>query len=203
MSLQSNLRRFAFLIALFLIGFGNSYAQDAVRAQECPDPPPQTSGIHRFRQQGESFDIPIILADCRPVLLELRWANGRNNGSNFHVTFLDSDNQPIYTKEVSGFMTGSFQFPFAMLEPQPWLSAGSMMSVASVPVTVTVQAVRPFAFPASISYTVTRVSPHPQPKERGFDVPPATLTARDAKNARMVQSSADYAEGKASTHSNE
>jgi len=130
--------------------------------QTCPDPPPQTSGSHSFRQQGESFEIPISIADCQPVMLELRWANGRNNGSNFHVTFLDSDNQPIYTKEISGFLNGSFQFPFATLEPRASLSSLSMISV---PVTVTIEAVRPFAFPAVISYRVTRVALHPHSKQ--------------------------------------
>jgi hypothetical protein len=146
-----------------------SFAQDTAHARQCSQPGPQTSGTHRFRQQEESFDIVLNDAapgnsdsvsagrqiSCQAIALELRWSNGRNNGSNFHVTFLDSDNQPIYTKEISAFMTGSFQFPFAMLEPQLWHGAGSLISVPS---TVTIQAVRPFAFPASISYTVTRVA---------------------------------------------
>ena len=136
---------------LFLVHASSAYAQT------CPDPAPQTSGSHSFRQQGESFDIPISMADCQPVALELRWSNGRNNGSNFHVTFLDSDNQAIYTKEISGFLTGSFQFPFATLEPRP--SLGSL-SLISVPVKVTIEAVRPFAFPATISYRVMRLSIH-------------------------------------------
>jgi hypothetical protein len=138
--------------ALYLI------CASGVLAQSCPDPPPQTAGSHRFRQQGESFDIPLSLADCQAVALELRWANGRNNGSNFHVTFLDSDNQAIYTKEISGFLTGSFQIPFATLEPQPSLAS---LSLISVPVKVTIEAVRPFALPAMISYRVTRVALHP------------------------------------------
>ena len=136
----------------------------SVWPQTCPDPPPQTSGSHSFRQQGESFDIPISIADCQPVMLELRWANGRNNGSNFHVTFLDSDNQAIDTKEISGFLNGSFQFPFATLEPRASLSSLSMISV---PVKVTIEAVRPFVFPAVISYRVTRVALHPHSKQAG------------------------------------
>ena len=138
--------------ALFLFGALGT------KAQTCPDPAPQTSGSHSFRQQGESFDIAISVADCQPLALELRWSNGRNNGSNFHVTFLDSDNQAIYTKEISGFLTGSFQFPFATLEPQP--SLGSL-SLISVPVKVTIEAVQPFAVPATISYRITRVATHP------------------------------------------
>ena len=127
-------------------------------AQTCPDPAPQASGSHSFRQQGESFDIPISVADCQTVSLELRWSNGRNNGSNFHVTFLDSENQAIYTKEISGFLSGSFQFPLATLETQPWFGSQSLIAV---PVKVTIEAVRPFAFPATISYRVTRVATHP------------------------------------------
>jgi hypothetical protein len=134
-------------------------------AQRCPDPVPQTFGSHSFRLQGESFEIPISLADCQPVALELRWSNGRNNGSNFNVTFLDADNQPIYTKELSAFLTGNFQFPFTTLETQPWLRAGSTMLVASIPTTVTIQAVRPFAFPATISYRVTRVAGRQRPTD--------------------------------------
>ncbi|HBB87081.1 MAG TPA: hypothetical protein DC047_05655 [Blastocatellia bacterium] len=138
--------------ALFLLCVSSAHAQ------ACPDPPPQTSGSHSFRQQGESFDIPISVEDCQPVSLELRWANGRNNGSNFQVTFLDSDNQAIYSKEISGFLNGSFLFPFATLEPRPSLSS---LSLVSVPVKVTIEAVRPFAFPAMITYRVTRAALHP------------------------------------------
>jgi hypothetical protein len=134
-----------------------------VHAQTCPDPPPQTSGSHSFRQQGESFEIPISVADCQAVALELRWSNGRNNGSNFQVTFLDRDNQAIYTKEISGFLSGSFQFPFATLEPQPWFGSRSLIAV---PVKVIIEAVRPFAFPASISYRVTRMAIHPAAAEK-------------------------------------
>ena len=102
-------------------------------AQRCPDPVPQTSGSHSFRQQGESFEIPITLGNCHPVALELRWANGRNNGANLQVTFLDSADQPILRRSISAFVTGSVQFPFATMENQRWLRAGSvMMSVTSI-----------------------------------------------------------------------
>ena len=152
----------AFAIACFALSL---VCLDSAYGQACPDPPPQTSGSHRFRQQGESFDIPISLGDCQPIALELRWANGRNNGSNFLVTFLDNNNQPIFTKEISGFMTGNFQFPFATLGPQPWLGSASMISV---PTTVTIRAVPPFAF-GTISYTVTRVAGPSRPKVRAMD----------------------------------
>lgn len=125
--------------------------------QVCPDPVPQTSGTHRFRQVGESFSIPISLADCHPVALELRWSNGRNNGSLFVVTFWDINHRAIFTKQISGFMIGSSHFALATLEPQRWLGSRSLISFPS---TVTIETVRPFAFPASISYLVTRVSGH-------------------------------------------
>lgn len=163
-------------VALFLVCMDGAYGQ------VCPDPPPQTSGTHRFRQQGESFDIPISLGDCQPIALELRWSNGRNNGSNFHVTFLDSDNRPIFTKEISGFMIGNFDFPFATLEPQPWLGSNSMISV---PTTVTIRAVPPFAFPATISYTVTRTAGPPQPKARAMDEA-AAMNLRVARGSLLI-----------------
>jgi hypothetical protein len=163
-------------LALFLLSV------DIANSQTCPDPPPQTTGSHRFRQQGESFDIPISLGDCQPIALDLRWANGRNNGSNFHVTFFDSQSQPIYTKELSGFLTGNFQFSFATLEPQPWLGSNSMISI---PATVTIEAVRPFAFPSIISYTVLRAAGPPQPKAQAMD-DAAAMVLRNARGRLLV-----------------
>lgn len=167
--------------ALFLV------CAASVHAQTCPDPPPQISGSHSFRQQGEAFEIPISFADCQTVALELRWANGRNNGSNFHVTFFDSDNQAIYTKELSGFLTSSFQFPFTTLEPQPWLGSRSLIAV---PVKVTIEAVRPFAFPATISYRVTRIATHPVEKRE-----PQIRSSGQTEN--MKAESVESADGKA------
>lgn len=129
----------------------------------CPDPVPQTVGNHRFRQAGESFQIPITMGDCQPVALELRWSNGANNGSNFVVTFLDEGNQPIYSKLIWGFLTGNQQFPFGGPDA-PWLGSASLIAV---PANVTIQAVQPFAYPSSISYRVSRISRHPQPEARG------------------------------------
>jgi hypothetical protein len=129
--------------------------QSAERAHSevCPDPPPQTSGSHVFRKAGETFDIPISVADCQPVAFVLHWSNGRNNGSLLNVTFLDSNNQPIYSRGVSVFQTGILEIPFASPDAQPWFAAAA---VFSVPATVVIQAVQPFAYPAGISYTVTR-----------------------------------------------
>lgn len=122
--------------------------------QECPDSELKSSGTLRFRQQEESLQIPIQVAGCETVSFELRWANGRSNGSNFLVTFLDNDRQAIHTRAINGYLYGSYQFPFATLDPRPWYGSGSMISVPS---TVTIQAVRPFAVPANISYTVIRI----------------------------------------------
>jgi hypothetical protein len=132
----------------------------------CPDPVPQTVGNHRFRQAGESFQIPITMGDCQPVALELRWSNGANNGSNFVVTFLDEGNQPIYSKLIWGFLTGNQQFPFGGPDA-PWLGSASLIAV---PANVTIQAVQPFAYPSSISYRVSRISRHPQPEPRGISL---------------------------------
>ncbi|HKZ80730.1 MAG TPA: hypothetical protein VJ124_20815 [Pyrinomonadaceae bacterium] len=131
-------------------------------AQTCPDPVPQTTGTHRFRQAGESFQIPITMGDCQPVALELRWSNGANRGSNFVVTFLDESNQPIYSKLLWGFLTGNQQYPFGGLDA-PWLGSASLIAV---PATVTIQAVEPFRYPSSISYRVSRISRHPQPQPK-------------------------------------
>ncbi len=126
-------------------------------AQTCAEL--QTAGNHSFHQQGERFEIPIVLVNCATTALEVRWSNGRNNGSNFHVTFFDGDNQAIYTRELSGFLSGSFVFPLATVEQQPWFGQAS---VISVPVKVTIEAVRPLALPATISYRVTRTQQHTQ-----------------------------------------
>jgi hypothetical protein len=138
------------------------------QVEPCPDPAPQTTGTHRFRRAGDRFEIPIRLADCQTLGLDLRWSNGANSGSNFIVTFLDDQSQPIFSKQIWGFMTGNHQFPFTTLE---WLGTASMMAV---PVSVTIQAVEPFAFPSSISYRVTRISYHPKRKLSEIDANLAT-----------------------------
>jgi hypothetical protein len=155
---------------LFLIGPGNAYGQDRTDQQACAEAGARTSGTHIFRRQGESIEIQISggpasgnkgderasLADCQAVALELRWGNGRNNGSNFSVTFVDSTNRPIYTRQLNGFLTGTIQFslsPASSLESRPWLGTPWMISVPS---SVTIQAVSPFAPPANLSYRVIR-----------------------------------------------
>jgi len=111
---------------------------------------------------GETIEIPLrgdsvpaSVADCEPVVLDLHWTNGRNNGSNFNVTFLDGNNRPIFAKQITAFMSGVLQFPLSSFDAQPVL--GSSLEMISIPITVTIQAVRPFAAPANLSYIVTRV----------------------------------------------
>jgi hypothetical protein len=122
-------------------------------SQTCPDPALQTSGSHSFHREGETIEIPILVGDCQPVALELRWFNGRNNGCLLKVIFLDTNGQPIYAQQMSAFQTGNFKFPFTTIESRPWLGTRSMYSIPS---RVTIEAVRPYGFPATIFYTVTR-----------------------------------------------
>lgn len=176
--------------------------QDATNARDghsnhCSEEVSPDSGNYKFRWQGESFEIPLA-GPCQAVALELRWSNGRNNGSNFHVTFLDGDNQPIYTKELSGFLTGSFSLPFATIEPGSWRGSASLMSVTAVPAKVVIEAVRPFAFPANISYTITRVALQPrQPQAAVKSESEAGDKGKSQRSKEEVTDSPDCISGKA------
>src|SRR5258705_7651004 len=148
-------------LAVSLLFLGTAYGQEKAEAHLCGDLPGQTSDTHRFRYAGETIEIPIrgdgvpsSVADCEPVALELRWANGRNNGSLFTVTFLDGNKRPIYSKYLSGFMGGMDQYPLSSVD-QPMY--GSSLAMVSVPYAVTIHAGEPFAAPAGLSYTVMRV----------------------------------------------
>lgn len=175
------------LLCFGLLPFSNVFGQEAqgqgiqspekAHAQVCPDPPPQTSGSHIFRRLGETFDIPVSVADCQPVALILHWSNGRNNGSLLNVTFLDSNNQPISSQGVSVFQQGVLEVPFASLDAQPWFAAAG---VIAVPKTVVIQTVQPFASPAGISYTLTRRAARVSRSRARAEVQPAALpvTAR-------------------------
>jgi len=164
---------FVTLLSFGLLCFSSLHGQEArgqdlqspdqSHAQGCPDPPPQTSGSHIFRRLGETFDIPISVADCQPVSLVLHWSNGRNNGGLLNVTFLDSNNHPIYSRGVSVFRHGLLEMPFASLGPQPWFAAPT---IVAVPTTVVIQTVRPFASPAGISFTVSRKAARVRSKPR-------------------------------------
>lgn len=161
------------------------------RASQCNEEVSPESGNYKFRWQGESLEISLS-GPCPAVALELRWSNGRNNGSNFHITFLDGDNQAIYTKELSGFLTGSFSLPFAMIEPGAWRGSASMMSVAAVPAKVVIEAVRPFAFPANISYTITRVAG--QSRQHQATVKGESEAADKGKSQRLKEEATDSAD---------
>lgn len=138
------------------------HGQEKTQPRVCPDIPGHTSATYRFRRQGEAIEIPIrgegvaaSVADCEPLSLDLQWSNGRNNGSNFSVTLLDGDDRPISRKSIVGFQNGMAQFPLSSFGVQP--VRGASMGLISVPTTVTIQAVSPFAAPASLSYRVVRV----------------------------------------------
>ncbi|MFN2511235.1 MAG: hypothetical protein ABR568_07295 [Pyrinomonadaceae bacterium] len=173
---------------------GQEIQSEKAHAQVCPDPAPQTSGSHGFRRVGETIDIPINVADCQPIAFVLRWSNGRSNGTSLVVTFLDSTNQPIHSRSLSGYLTGSFEFPFASLDPQPWFARGSMVSV---PTTIVIQAQAPFYPPANISYTVTRigarsrtpaeVQPKAMPKPQPVSAGAAVLDEQVAMKMRTVE----------------
>ncbi len=157
------------LLAMCFLFLGTAYGQEKTEAHLCADLAGQTSGTHRFRYLGETIEIPIrgddvpaSVADCEPVALEVRWANGRNNGSNFTMTFLDGNKRPIYSKYLSGFMAGVVQYPLSSFD-QPMY--GPSPAMISVPSSVTIQAGEPVAAPASLSYTVTRVARPSKKKE--------------------------------------
>jgi len=166
------------VVGLVLLGPGHASAQDRADPQECAEAGPQTSAMHVFRRRGESIEIQISqgatsenkadelarVADCQVVALELRWANGRNSGSNFNVTFVDAANRPIYTRQLNGFLTGKIEFSLSAsssLETRPWLGTPWMNSVPS---SVIIQAVSPFAPPANLSYRVIRLARAPREK---------------------------------------
>lgn len=147
-------------LAVSLLVLSNAYGQEKGEGNVCAELSAQTSATHRFRHVGEKIEIAIrgdgVSADCEPVALELHWANGRNNGSNFNVTFLDGNNAPIFARQISAFLTGVLHLPLSSFQAQPVY--GSSLAMISVPTVVTIQAVPPFAAPASLSYTVRRVA---------------------------------------------
>src|SRR6266516_712426 len=179
--MRKNVIAFLVLCLLFL---GNAYAQDKADPKVCADVPGETSGTYKFRRLGETIEIPVRSAnmtasegkearriagepasvasgtasdaDCEPVALELHWANGHNNGSNFNVSFRDNNNRLISAKQISAFMTGVLEFPLSSFEAQPVY--GSSLSLVAVPATVIIQAVPPFAAPVNLSFSITRVA---------------------------------------------
>ena len=158
----------AWICGWLIVPFGSAAVAGGVKAQDCPDPAPQTTGSHSFRRIGETFEIPVALGDCQALSLTVRWSNGRNNGGLFNLTFFDSDNKPLYTKQISAFLTGMFEFPLSSYDYQPY----GLVSVSSVPALVTVQAAPPFGLPATLHYTIYRENRRPRSssgKPRGID----------------------------------
>ena len=152
-------------ICFVLVAVWFQVMTNRVLAQECPDPAPQTSGTHSFRRIGETLEIPISLGDCQATSLTIRWSNGRNNGGLIKLTFFDSDDRALYSKQFSTFQTGMREFPLMPLEQQHY----GMLSVSSVPVLVTAQAVYPFGAPAVLHYTVERANLRPAGRPRGIN----------------------------------
>lgn len=104
---------------LFLILPQTARAQ----APPCPDAPGAISGTHRFLSLGEILTIPISMAPCHTVAVDISWFNSLNHGSNLKVTFLDSSGQVIYQESsISAFVPGSRNFPFS--SPWPYPGAG-------------------------------------------------------------------------------
>lgn len=99
------------LVCVVLVAGCLEAGAGAVRAQECPDPAPQTTGLLNFRRLGETLEIPITLGDCQATSITFRWSNGRNNGSLINLTFFDSDDRPLYSNQISAFQTGVIEFP--------------------------------------------------------------------------------------------
>ena len=150
-------------LAVSLLFLGNTYGQDKAADDPCADPAGQTLITHKFRRAGETIEIPLrgegvpaSVADCEPVSLELRWANGRNNGSNLNVTLWDGNNRPLYTRGVSAFLTGVRDFELSAFDTIP--AYGSSLSMISVPTKVTIQSERPFAAPVYLSYMIIRMA---------------------------------------------
>lgn len=138
------------LVAIVVIAF--AIAAHAQEENACVE----TSGVHSFKRLGERVEILVNEGDCDAVSLELRWSNGRNNGSNFNVTFFDTANRVIYSKQLFGFMSGNTEFPLSSFYFAPFFGSRALISI---PATVTIETVSPFARPASLSYALTRVAP--------------------------------------------
>jgi len=157
------------VLIFVLINNVEVFAQDKSDSQPCAGS--QTWLTHRFRKEWESFEIDLRdnapeLEDCQVMSLELYWANGRNNGSLFSVTFVDATNRPIYTRALVGYLTGNIEFPLTAtsnVESKPWLGTPWMIAV---PASITIQAGHPFVPPANIQYRVVRVPRISKPKAK-------------------------------------
>jgi hypothetical protein len=139
-----------------------------LQAQSCSEAIAQSSGSHKFRRVGETIEIPIApvhaeatteaednstATECYPIALELSWINGRNQGGIFRILFLDTNNQPIFGREISAFMVGNVEFPIS------GGGAGKAFgrTMFSLPAKITIQTKEPFGAPANVRYSVVWV----------------------------------------------
>jgi hypothetical protein len=159
----------------------------------CDDIPGQTSASYRFRRLGEAIEIPLRNNDddCEPVAIDLHWSNGRNNGSNFNVTFLDARNRPVYARQISAFMSGVLQLPLSSMESQAVY--GSSMALISVPTTIRIQTVSPFAGSALLSYSIERIAVRRKERtgEEGKGERESTGSSQNGKEGNEVVSIRD------------
>ena len=149
---RSSLASLSLVALLFLI------LPQAARAQAtpCPDPPASMSGPHTFHSLGEALILPLNLAPCHTVTVDISWSNGLNNGSNLKISFLDSSGQTIYSEsDISAYLSGSRSFPSSPPWPYPW--RGSRSALFN-PANVKIETISPFADPCGITYTVTFAS---------------------------------------------
>jgi hypothetical protein len=162
-----------------------AYGQVKGELGACRDLPGVTSATHRFQHLGETIEFPIRgeglppgRDNCEAIALSLHWSNGRNNGSIFNVIFLDANDRPIFAKQISGFLSGVAEFPLASFELQR--VSGSSLGVISVPTRISIQTVRPFAPPATVSYRVISV-PHTRGQQGGEN--PSTLEPEEVASS--------------------
>jgi hypothetical protein len=155
------------LVAAVLLLFVSLSLVDA-QSRACSDAIKQSRGSYTFRRAGEAFEIPIAAVaksrdametdvetdsgatECYPVALALNWANGRNNGGIFRVTFLDTSGVPVGGREMSAFMFGNVEVPLNDV------GAGRAFgrSVSGVPAKIVISTKEPFRAPAGITYSV-------------------------------------------------
>lgn len=167
-------------------------SEAAATKESCAEAIARSSGSHRFRRVGEMIEIPIApvqnaeqdsenpATECYPVALELHWANGRNQGGIFQITFLDARDQPLFGRQISAFMVGNAEFPINDM------GAGKSFgrSMFSIPKKVTIQTREPFGAPAGVSYSVIWIEP--KRKERTAEVPRPTEQTEHKQSGNEV-----------------
>ncbi|HLA10496.1 MAG TPA: hypothetical protein VJ023_07855 [Pyrinomonadaceae bacterium] len=170
--------RYALVVSavVFILGL---FGASNIEAQTCAEIVSRSSGTHKFRGLGERLEILLRPGDavssdsdevepsteCYPLSLELRWANGRNNGSNFQILVLDGRDQTVYARGLSGFLVGTRRISLTGAEAQQWPGH----NLISVPSKIVIQTKPPLALPASLSYSVTWLESSRRSDEREVD----------------------------------